>query len=186
MTPCEKLGYKVGDRFIAQKDGNTTKRGDILTLREDDGSRVPLFQNESTQEATYGYIQKYDDMWPEGVWVLPETPKPPTSKDPIEYLKSAHADGDFINPETMLRECYGITKTERAVVEWSDATKRGIKVGDKVRIVGPASYTDQSAFMGQVKEVMGLGEDETGTIYDIGPVKGGYSFYFPASSVELI
>lgn len=107
-------------------------------------------------------------------------------KDPIEYLKSAHADGDMIDPATMLRECYGITKTERVVVEWSEATKREIKVGDKVRIVGPASYTDQSAFMGQVKEVMSLNKDETGVIYDIGPVKGGWSFYFPASSVELV
>ena len=57
------------------------------------------------------------------------------NKDPIEYLKSAHADGLMIDPEFMLRECYGITKTERVVTEWSEV-KREIKVGDKVRIVG--------------------------------------------------
>lgn len=182
MTPCEKLGYKVSDRFIAQKDGNTTKRGDILTLREDDGSRMPLFQNERTKEATYEYIQKYDDMWPEGVWVLPENPKPSTLKNPIEYLKTAHANGDTIYPETMLRECFGITKTERVVTEWS-VVKREIKVGDKVRLLqGGGKFPLNGYENGGIYTVQGV-DYEGDFELSGGEVPQGYA---RPSSVELI
>ena len=50
MTPCEKLGYKVGDRFIALDDNESVDRskGDILELVEDDGSNCPVFKNITT------------------------------------------------------------------------------------------------------------------------------------------
>ena len=50
MTPCEKLGYKVGDRFECIEGNPLTNRniGDILVLKEDDGSYIPLFKNETT------------------------------------------------------------------------------------------------------------------------------------------
>ena len=50
MTPCEKLGYKVGDRFIALDDNELIGRskGDILELVEDDGSNCPVFKNITT------------------------------------------------------------------------------------------------------------------------------------------
>lgn len=120
MTPCEKLGYKVGDRFVAQIDGGYVKKDDILTLIMDDGSRMPYFRNETTKENSFQYIEKYDNMRLGSTWLLPEAPKFSALKDPIEYLKTAHENGDMIDPATMLRECYGITKTERVVVEWSD------------------------------------------------------------------
>lgn len=44
MTPCEKLGYKVGDRFEIIGDelcGNV--RGMVITLTSDDGSYTPKF-----------------------------------------------------------------------------------------------------------------------------------------------
>lgn len=52
MTPCEKLGYKVGDRFIALDDNKRVGRskGDILELVKDDGSDCPLFKNITTDK----------------------------------------------------------------------------------------------------------------------------------------
>lgn len=50
MTPCEKLGYKVGDRFEVVDNshgwGNNDK-GDILRLHLDHGDEFPMFINES-------------------------------------------------------------------------------------------------------------------------------------------
>lgn len=47
MTPCEKLGYKVGDRFECVKGNTSVGRhvGDILILKHDDGSGYPFFEN---------------------------------------------------------------------------------------------------------------------------------------------
>ncbi|UCQ36410.1 hypothetical protein AABD69_09110 [Edwardsiella piscicida] len=44
-TPCEKLGYKVGDKFVVvgQAGGSRADVGDIITLKYDDGSNVPHF-----------------------------------------------------------------------------------------------------------------------------------------------
>lgn len=48
MTPCEKLGYKVGDRFEMISDSNTGSAltGDIVILNRDDNSDCPWFTNE--------------------------------------------------------------------------------------------------------------------------------------------
>lgn len=47
MTPCEKLGYKVGDRFIALDNNKWVGRskGDILELVKDDGTNCLWFKN---------------------------------------------------------------------------------------------------------------------------------------------
>ena len=125
MTPCEKLGYKVGDRFeVCGRAGYGFELGDIAVLDNDDGSRIPFFTNKKTGRIVTLYIQNEDGTFPKG-GVCAKPVAPITPKDPIEYLKSAHADGDMIDPATMLRECFGITKTERVVVEWSEP-KRGI------------------------------------------------------------
>lgn len=42
MTPCEKLGYKVGDKFTVIKDSYFEK-GTIVALSEDDWSEAPWF-----------------------------------------------------------------------------------------------------------------------------------------------
>lgn len=184
MTPCEKLGYKVGDRFIAQIDGEPTKKGDILALVNDDGSRMPYFRNERTQKNTFEYIEKYDDMCPGAIWVLPETPVAPPPKKPIEYLKAAHADGDLIDPATMLHECFGITKTERVVVEWSEA-KQEIKVGDKVRIVGNKYSGTGYAHRFEIGDIVEITEIDPG---DEQPYKGNGANmgWLAADDVELI
>lgn len=42
MTPCEKLGYKVGDKFEVIGH-HAFKKGQVVTLHEDDGTECPLF-----------------------------------------------------------------------------------------------------------------------------------------------
>ena len=46
MTPCEKLGYKVGDKFRASKPGAWFSVGEEVELGRDDGSNYPYFFNE--------------------------------------------------------------------------------------------------------------------------------------------
>ena len=51
MTPCEKLGYKVGDRFevIGEGASDHIEVGDIITLYRDDGTYVPFFQRDGEE-----------------------------------------------------------------------------------------------------------------------------------------
>lgn len=48
MTPCEELGYKVGDVFVVDKEyGIFTVAfsiGSTIELEMDDGSEIPLFK----------------------------------------------------------------------------------------------------------------------------------------------
>lgn len=60
MTPCEELGYKVGDEFIIQEDSCGFVKGQTVKLYQDDGSNCPLFQGINSrynlcdgQEGTY-------------------------------------------------------------------------------------------------------------------------------------
>lgn len=48
LTPAQKLGYKVGDVFVAKADASTFTEGSIVTLHKDDGSDCPLFAGEGT------------------------------------------------------------------------------------------------------------------------------------------
>jgi hypothetical protein len=50
MTPCEKLGYKVGDRFRVREGyiSNFYEAGDEVTLSWDDNSNNPFFTIETT------------------------------------------------------------------------------------------------------------------------------------------
>ena len=47
-TPAEKLGYKVGDKFVVEHF-STFDKGSIITLHRDDGSSCPLFVGEGTR-----------------------------------------------------------------------------------------------------------------------------------------
>ena len=61
MTPCEKLGYKVGDRFEVINPECVTgncSAGDIIILHRDDGSSMPLFRKEGEDYAhDCGYLE---------------------------------------------------------------------------------------------------------------------------------
>lgn len=45
MTPCEMLGYKVGDEFEVIRH-HAFKNGQVVTLHEDDGTECPLFSGD--------------------------------------------------------------------------------------------------------------------------------------------
>lgn len=59
MTPCEELGYRVGDLFEAGNNSNMpyVKRGDIVMLIMDDGSTSPKFQQQG------GVYTRNDGCW---------------------------------------------------------------------------------------------------------------------------
>lgn len=50
MTPCEKLGYKVGDRFAVIEKSYMFNVGDVAILQSDDGSSYPFFTNNKVME----------------------------------------------------------------------------------------------------------------------------------------
>ena len=161
---------KVGDRIRILRDyayGASVKKGDEFTVKR-------IYPSGSV-------VVSGSPSWSFGsdsFEVISITPK-----DPIEYLKSAHADGDLIDPATMLRECFGITKTERVVVEWSEL-RREIKVGDKVRIVGDSIVdwkADNIYKIGDIATVSEAAHDR----YRL-HLTGGLRLWFPPSSVELV
>ena len=47
LTPCEQLGYKVGDKFIVTEYCHTFKNGTIIELFKDDGTSIPLFKGKT-------------------------------------------------------------------------------------------------------------------------------------------
>lgn len=48
MTPCKRLGYKVGDKFIVvDESGEMFPLGTIVTLHSDDSTGSPLFSGSS-------------------------------------------------------------------------------------------------------------------------------------------
>lgn len=55
MTPCEELGYKVGDKFKVTRGSdkeNVFSVGSIISLKKDDGSKIPLFTLEQGRHYT--------------------------------------------------------------------------------------------------------------------------------------
>lgn len=50
MTPCEKLGYKVGDEFTVIEDSYKFVAGSIISLQKDDGTASPYFTNEGVKD----------------------------------------------------------------------------------------------------------------------------------------
>lgn len=62
MTPSEKLGYKVGDKFIVlvkDEDAVGFTQGQTVTMAEDDGSSNPLFRGQNTTHNGEAYLSLY-------------------------------------------------------------------------------------------------------------------------------
>ncbi|MNG70316.1 hypothetical protein D3C79_286980 [compost metagenome] len=53
MTPCEKLGYKVGDMFEMTASGYGWSFGDVVKLVRDDGSICPEFEGVTAKNSRY-------------------------------------------------------------------------------------------------------------------------------------
>ncbi|MGL5580422.1 MAG: hypothetical protein ACRDCE_05600 [Cetobacterium sp.] len=47
MTPCEELGYKVGDKFIVETFVSGFVEGQTVTLYRDFGTDIPLFKGDN-------------------------------------------------------------------------------------------------------------------------------------------
>lgn len=58
MTPCEKLGYKVGDKFEVIGGHYCLKKGTVVYLAEDDGSECPEFRIEGVDNYWFVFIEK--------------------------------------------------------------------------------------------------------------------------------
>ena len=54
LTPCEQLGYKVGDKFIVLKTTDGFTNGQTVHLYKDDGTSMPLFEGANTRFALCG------------------------------------------------------------------------------------------------------------------------------------
>ena len=64
MTPCERLGYKVGDRFVViQQSNSRAKVGWIVVLSFDDGSDNPFFKKDG-ENGTNEYCPKLSEIRP--------------------------------------------------------------------------------------------------------------------------
>lgn len=56
MTPCEKLGWKVGDKFTV-KGSDWFEDGEELLLFQDDGDEEPVWMD-SSEDLWYELISK--------------------------------------------------------------------------------------------------------------------------------
>lgn len=54
LTPCEQLGYKVGDKFIVLETTAGFTKGQTVHLYKDDGTPVPPFKGANTRFALCG------------------------------------------------------------------------------------------------------------------------------------
>lgn len=72
MTPCEKLGYKVGDRFIVL---STDLCGEHVCLEHDDGTELPMFITEEDCENVYLHLGRVKLVDGEG-WIKNDSEKP--------------------------------------------------------------------------------------------------------------
>lgn len=90
MTPCEKLGYKVGDKFRVVESRHPSRNGSIVTLHRDDGSTSPWFRSEG------------DDLW---VFRVDNS-----GNDHIEKITMTKQvtlkPGDYVSTEGMTEEQY--------------------------------------------------------------------------------
>lgn len=60
LTPCQRLGYKIGDKFLVTYGSTpTTNRGDVVTLVEDDGSSTPFFKGSTVPRYRDQYVAIY-------------------------------------------------------------------------------------------------------------------------------
>lgn len=62
MTPCEKLGCKVGDKFVVVNHSDYFKLGEVVTLYYDDGTMSPKFANKTGSGAWYETLNKFEKI----------------------------------------------------------------------------------------------------------------------------
>lgn len=103
MTPCEQLGYKIGDKFIVTNGMcSTFALHTVVELYEDDGSDAPLFKGKTTgnwraadgKEGAYAkldYVSKYDPDCTGGAESNQILPQSSLINGKLEAIKASRA-----------------------------------------------------------------------------------------------
>ena len=130
MTPCEKLGYKVGDKFIYISDDEDFEQGSVIVLKEDDGSECVQFYVEPDRN-DYAYANLSD--------VRPVSQSRPIVSGFDNVDKPAHyASGDIecidaIRAQMTPEEFQGYLKGNVAKYMWRWRDKGGAESLRKAR-----------------------------------------------------
>lgn len=97
MTPCEELGYKVGDLFeVIPENSNSFSKGSIVKLLEDDKSINPLFG------LVEGYCSGFDNQGFSTLSKLKPLPKLPTEDFKINLSNMTESEKSLA--ETWLKD----------------------------------------------------------------------------------
>lgn len=90
MTPCEELGYKVGDKFVVKETSDYFHIGEVVTLYCDDGTTSPQFESKDGFQY-YERLTKFNQL----VYV---------AQAPEEHAREEHTREE--HPlEAVFREC---------------------------------------------------------------------------------
>lgn len=178
MTPCEKLGYKVGDRFEAN-GSSVFCDGTILTLVKDDYSAIPLFEVVDS---------RHDRKGREGYCSLENVTK-------ISHTKTQLRPGDYVSTEGMTEEQY------HAVAKaFMEAGAKPYGLDGKRKRWNYVAWDSEGDFIGTngncgeckrkltIEQVLGE-EDKPQKIRDVflgdGPLQGRDSFRHPPGWTSL-
>lgn len=97
-TPCEELGYKVGDKFEVLSGGHVGfENGQIVELYKDDGSKSLLFKGDNSQ---YKYCDGEPGAFLSLVFVKPlsKTKEPPNDQED-RIFDALEKQGHFVQTD---------------------------------------------------------------------------------------
>lgn len=73
MTPCEKLGYKVGDRFeVVNSADSRFQKGETVKLFLDDNSGTPAFYSDRLKDYWYESLNNVRPLKPDTIRFITE------------------------------------------------------------------------------------------------------------------
>ena len=100
MTPFEKAGYTKDTKFKALRDLFRLKKGDIVTLYEDDGSYRPSFKNEDGEWNWLWLPNTVSEFYEEELEVYEEPNKELTPFEKTGYTKATKF--------RVIKDCYNL------------------------------------------------------------------------------
>lgn len=138
-TPCEELGYKVGDEFEVIGDEYGDNIGDVFILSNDDGSCTPLFKHKGGKRHGFVCIEvikplaKKDQL----------TPQSTAEPDIVARLtQAAKASNDLpaliAELNSLLPEGYEVVRTNEPQEDMGDW--RNWREGDLITIDVDSAY----------------------------------------------
>ena len=121
LTPCEKLGYKVGDKFrVDHRVTGSVNYGDILTLIQDDGTECPYFSGSTRlgfEDKSCVYLYKLTPISQVTLTAADWTDSPPGK---IEHLEEVHHPQHYTDGEI---ECIDAIKAALSPEEYKGFLK---------------------------------------------------------------